>query len=241
VPDMNEQSTPDSVGRRIWIPGAATAANIAAGFASMLMAAEGRFDAAAYLLVLAMLLDALDGRLARWLRATSVFGKHLDSFSDVLSFGAAPAFLIYLASMRTLQGWGLAAALIYLLAGVFRLARYNITASAHDKGRRTQGMPIPIAASYLVAAVLLRDSLLPLAAVIIVVGMGVLMTSRWPMPELRGRSLVTWMLLVGLANYMLFLARPSWGTFAWWTAWNALILIASLAEDRRTARLFPQP
>ena len=74
--------------RRIWLPSILTAASIAAGFLSMIVAAAGRFDAAVYLLVLAIMLDTIDGRVARWLGATSEFGRELDSISDAVSSGS---------------------------------------------------------------------------------------------------------------------------------------------------------
>ncbi len=82
----------------------------------MIVAAEGKYDLAVYLLVVAVVLDTLDGNIARWLHATSEFGQEMDSFSDALSFGAAPAFLVYHAILRdSWSPFGLTVALVYLL------------------------------------------------------------------------------------------------------------------------------
>jgi CDP-diacylglycerol--serine O-phosphatidyltransferase len=134
---------------RFLIPNAVTAANIAAGFCCLLVTAEGQYELAVYLLVVAIVLDLCDGRIARWLGATSRFGQQLDSFSDALSSGVAPAFLVYRALLRPLGSWGVAVSLVYLLAGIGRLARFNLTTDAHTKAHRTVGLPIPVACGYM--------------------------------------------------------------------------------------------
>lgn len=221
---------------RTWIPGIATAANICCGFTSIFLAAEGRFTLAVYFLVVAILLDTLDGRLARLLNATSEFGKQFDSFSDALSFGAAPAFLIQRAMLGPLGMFGYAAAAVYLLAVVLRLSRFNLAADTHGKARRTTGVPCPIGASYLMAAVLMQGRFDPIWAVALMLVMALLMVSTIRLPDLKGKSFVTVMLLVGMCNYFAVIFFPSWRTIVWWNIWNVLILIAARIEDRRLAR-----
>lgn len=221
---------------RVWIPGVATAANICCGFASMFLAAEGRFKLAVYLLVVAVLLDLLDGRLARLLNATSEFGQQFDSFSDALSFGAAPAFLIQRAVLQPLGWLGYAAAGIYLLAVVFRLTRFNLASDPHAKARRTTGLPCPIGAGYLMAAVLMMGRYKPIWAVALILVMAVLLVSRVRLPDIKGKSFVTAMLFVGMLNYFAVIFLPGWRTVLWWNIWNVLILIAARLEDRRLAR-----
>lgn len=222
---------------RTWIPGIATAANISCGFASMFLAAQERFDLAVYLLLAAIFLDMLDGLLARMLRATSEFGKQFDSFSDALSFGAAPAFLIQRALLGPLGMLGYAAATVYLLAVVFRLARFNLNSGIDGtKARWTTGMPCPIGASYLMAAVLVRDRLEPYWAAVLILAMVVLLVSRIRLPELRRRSFVSAMLLVGMCNYLAVIFFPGWGTIGWWNLWNGLILVGAWIERRRLTR-----
>jgi CDP-diacylglycerol--serine O-phosphatidyltransferase len=219
--------------RRGWIPAAFTAANIAVGFTATLLASNGRYETAVYLLVLAIFLDMMDGRLARRLRVTSLFGKQLDSFCDVLSFGAAPAFLVYQAILRPLGVLGVAVALVYLLAAVYRLARFNLFSDEHEKARRTCGLPVPIGAGYLMAATLMRDQIDPLVSVAVVLIMAVLMASRLRLPDLKGAGLVSAMLVVGIFNYLALVVWPNWYTVGWWNLWNALILLAARSEDRR--------
>lgn len=218
---------------RILAPNVVTAANIASGFAAMLVAAEGRFDLAVHLLVLAIVLDLCDGMVARALGATSEFGQEMDSFSDALSFGAAPAFLLYLALLKPLGVWGIVVAVIYLLCGVLRLTRFVLTTDAHAKSRRTDGVPIPVAASYIMAMTLMRDEIAPVAAVVVALAMAVLMVSHVKLPNLKGRSVVTLMMLVGIGNYLMVVFNPSWGAIIWWNVWNVCILVVAAARERR--------
>lgn len=223
---------------RSWIPGAVTAANIAVGFVAMLLVVEQKYDRAVYLLVLAVILDMLDGKLARWLHATSQFGKHLDSFCDVSSFGVAPALLIYHAALRPLGAFGVAVALVYLLAGVYRLARFNLVSDAHRKSRQTLGVPIPIGAGYLMTLTLMRDRIPAFVAVAVILLLALSMVSRWRLPSLSGVNTVTGMLLVGACNYLAVVAWPNWYTVGWWSIWNvAILLVARSAERRATVEL----
>jgi len=218
---------------RLLAPNGVTAANISCGFISLIMAAEQRFDMAVYLLVLAIFLDTLDGNIARWLGATSEFGQEMDSFSDALSFGAAPAFLVYEAVLRQFQPLGLAVALVYLLCAVLRLTRFNLITDAHIKDPRTVGLPVPVAASYLMAAVLLREQLPKAWVALLVMLFAGLMVSRLRLPNLKGRNIVTVMLFIGIINYLVFVARPGWKTVSWWAGWNMLIIFAAWIQDRR--------
>ena len=217
---------------RSWLPNLAPAANISVGFAAIQLAADSRFDFAVYLLLLGIFLDMVDGRLARWFKATSALGQQLDSFCDMVTFGIAPAFLLYRAMLYQAGAVGFAVALFYLLSGVFRLARFNLLTDAHGKEKRTLGVPIPIAASYLMAAVLLREVLPPWAAAAVALIVSLAMASRWRLPDLTGRGLVSALLLVGLFNYVWFVAQPNWYTAIWWNVWNTVILLAAKREDR---------
>jgi len=197
------------------------------------MAADQRFEMAVYLLVLAIFLDTVDGNIARWLGATSEFGQEMDSFSDALSFGAAPAFIVYEAVLKNFQPLGLAVALVYLLCAVFRLTRFNLTTDAHTKAPRTNGVPVPVAASYLMAAVLMRDHIPRSWVVLLVLLFAGLMVSRLRLPNLKGRNVVTAMIFIAIVNYLVFVANPNWKTGGWWAGWNFLILLSAWIQDRR--------
>ncbi len=218
---------------RWWAPNLITAANISAGFLSMLAASEGQFRGAVYLLMLAVLLDLFDGKVARRLKVTSEFGQEMDSFSDAVSFCAAPAFLAHAAILRPLGSTGVIVALAYLLAGVLRLARFNLTTDAHSKARSTTGVPTPVGAGYVMALVLMRDQIPVAVAALVVLILAALMVSRLPLPEFRGKSSVTLALLVGIFNYFAVVAWPNWYTVGWWNFWNVVILLVAKSEDRR--------
>lgn len=224
---------------RLLAPGLLTAANMTVGFLAILAAAEGRFELAVYLLLLAIFLDMLDGRVARWLKATTKFGQEADSFSDALSFCAAPAFLIYQAMLRPLGAAGIALSMTYLLAGTGRLARFNLTSAVHSKSRRTLGVPTPIAASYVMALVLMRDQIGMMTAGVVILVMALLMVSRFRLPELGGRGPVTYALLVGLINYFAVVIWPNWYTVGWWNLWNACILVLSRHDERSLEEIEP--
>jgi len=220
---------------RYLAPNGVTAANISCGFISMIVAADGKYDLAVYLLVVAVVLDTLDGNIARWLHATSEFGQEMDSFSDALSFGAAPAFLVYQAILKGMEPVGLPVALVYLLCAVLRLTRFNLSSDAHEKERRTVGVPVPVAASYLMVATLMRDQVRPSHVALLVLLFAGLMVSRLQLPNLKGRNMVTLMLMVGIVNYLAVVFRPGWWTIIWWNVWNVLILAAAWFRERRLA------
>lgn len=218
---------------RAWIPNAVTGTAIALGFMSFVLAAQGEFDRAVYVLWVSILLDMLDGKVARFLKATSGFGQQLDSLADVLNFGAAPAFLLYAAQLHELGVAGLATAVIYLLAGTYRLARYNVCSDAHSKTRCTVGLPIPIAAAFLLAAVLIRRDLDAVWSGVVVISMVGFMVSRWRLPTLTGTDLVSMLLVLNLINYAVLVVNPSLTTAAWWFAWMLISALAASVRDRR--------
>lgn len=219
--------------RLLFVPNAVTAANIVVGFIAMLAAADGRFRLAVILLTVAILLDLADGRVARMLNATSKFGQEMDSLSDSLSFCAAPAFLVHQAILRPLEGVGVFVAVSFVLAGVYRLARFNLTTNEHEKASRTTGVPTPIAAGYMMAMVLMRDQVPVPAAATIVLIFAMLMLSHWRLPEVQSKGWLGLAFGIGLLNYCALVAWPSWYTVGWWNVWNIVILLIAA----RTARL----
>jgi CDP-diacylglycerol--serine O-phosphatidyltransferase len=218
---------------RLLAPNAVTAANIASGFSSMLAAADGRYELAVYLLLLAMTLDISDGLVARMLDATSEFGQEMDSFSDALSFGVAPAFLLQRAVLEPLGLFGIVVSVVYVLCGILRLTRFVLTTGAHDKTLRTDGVPIPVAAGYVMATVLMRDEIPPMVAAGVALLFAVLMISHWRLPNLTGRTVVTVLMLVGIVNYFALVFRPGWPTVVWWNVWNVVILVVARVQERR--------
>lgn len=218
------------------IPNAVTLANIALGFLGIVSSAQGNFQRAIMFLFAGALCDLADGRLARALGASSHFGKELDSLSDMVSFGVAPAVLAYLAVLAPLGVGGLVIALIFPLAGAVRLARYNIDTS--DGSDQTfQGLPIPIAAGYVWSFVLMRGALsgwLVAAGVLLI---SALMVSTVKIPKFRRGGLPVGLMFLGLGAFILFLARPSPLTWHLWNTLNlVLVALNYVVLRKRTAR-----
>lgn len=130
------------------IPNLFTLGNLFLGMLAMMFALDGRFSLAAIMVIVAMLLDGLDGRVARALNCPSEFGKQLDSLSDIISFGVAPALIMYLISFHDLPQTGLVWIItaIFPMCGALRLARFNV-----QKGIPGYfiGLPIPAAGGVL--------------------------------------------------------------------------------------------
>lgn len=115
------------------------------GFLSILSASEGNFNYAAWLIFIAAAFDALDGMLARLTNSASELGVELDSLSDIVSFGAAPSFLLYKTYFYSMGTWGIIISALPLIAGGFRLARFNIQVVGFSKSFFL-GLPIPSSA-----------------------------------------------------------------------------------------------
>lgn len=128
------------------LPNSFTAAALFCGFYAIVMAMSGRYDSAATAIFAAMVLDSLDGRVARMTNTQSEFGAQFDSLADMVSFGAAPALIIYEWSLRGLGKLGWLAAFVYCAGGALRLARFNTNVAVIDK-RYFQGLPSPAAAA----------------------------------------------------------------------------------------------
>ncbi len=128
------------------LPNLFTLAALFGGFYAIVMAINGRFDLAAVGVFCAMVLDSLDGRVARMTNTQSAFGEQMDSLSDMVSFGAAPALISYVWALKELGRWGWFAAFVYCACAALRLARFNVNTAVVDK-RYFQGLPSPAAAA----------------------------------------------------------------------------------------------
>jgi CDP-diacylglycerol---serine O-phosphatidyltransferase len=128
------------------LPNLFTLAALFGGFYAVVMAMNGRFDQAAVGVFCAMVLDSLDGRVARMTNTQSAFGEQMDSLSDMVSFGAAPALIAYEWGLKGLGRWGWIAAFVYCACAALRLARFNVNTAVVDK-RYFQGLPSPAAAA----------------------------------------------------------------------------------------------
>jgi CDP-diacylglycerol---serine O-phosphatidyltransferase len=159
LPD-DDDDTPKVPRRRrkgIYIlPNLFTLAALFGGFYAVVMAMNGRFEQAAIGIFCAMVLDSLDGRVARMTNTQSAFGEQMDSLSDMVSFGAAPALIVYEWALKGLGKMGWIAAFVYCACAALRLARFNTNIGVVDK-RYFQGMPSPAAAALLTGFIWVVD------------------------------------------------------------------------------------
>jgi len=146
--DEFDKPKPLSLRRRgiYLLPNLLTTGALFAGFYAIVQAMNGKFEHAAVAIFIAMVLDGLDGRVARLTRTQSEFGAEYDSLSDMVSFGVAPALVTYEWALKGLGKWGWFAAFIYCAATALRLARFNTNIGVVDK-RFFQGLPSPAAAA----------------------------------------------------------------------------------------------
>ena len=178
----------NKIERKYILPNAITATNMLLGFLSITMSIKGNFNLAAWLILLAMVFDALDGLTARKLDAFSEFGKEFDSFCDSVSFGMAPGILIFSILSTTADNFPkeliTPLAFIYALAGVVRLVKFNVVTTASSCKDDFSGMPIPNGANLVVSYFLFAEAIglgvNPKILSVIALGSSVLMISTIP-------------------------------------------------------------
>ena len=139
------------------LPNLFTLAALFGGFYAIVMAMNSQFEQAAIGVFCAMVLDSLDGRVARMTNTQSTFGEQMDSLSDMVSFGAAPALIVYEWALTGLDKLGWIAAFVYCSCAALRLARFNTNLTVVDK-RFFQGLPSPAAAALVVGFIWLMDN-----------------------------------------------------------------------------------
>ena len=140
------------------LPNLMTTANLFCGFFSVILSMKGEFKYAAIAVVIAAVFDQLDGRLARLTHATSKFGAEYDSLCDLVSFGMAPALLMYLWALNPYGRFGMMACFLFVACGALRLARFNVQINVVEKNF-FQGLPIPMAAGIVTSSYLAFDDL----------------------------------------------------------------------------------
>jgi CDP-diacylglycerol---serine O-phosphatidyltransferase len=136
------------------LPNLFTTAGLFSGFYSIIASMQGHFEVAAISILVAAVLDALDGRIARMTNTTSKFGAEYDSLSDVIAFGVAPAIMAYTWSLFAFGRWGWLVSFLFVACGALRLARFNIQIGIIDS-RVFNGLPIPGAAAVVATGVLI--------------------------------------------------------------------------------------
>ena len=135
----------DKKNARMILPNMLTLIGVCIGLTSIRFALDGRFELAIIAILFAALIDGLDGRIARLIRGTSKVGKELDSLTDMISFGVAPAFIMYFWKLNTLGRFGWLLCLVYVICVALRLARFNINSNQEPSWRDNffEGVPSP--------------------------------------------------------------------------------------------------
>jgi len=216
---MEQESLPKSRRRGIYLlPNLLTTAALFAGYYAIVMAIHGRFEVAAIAIYVAMLLDGLDGRVARLTATQSAFGAEYDSLSDMVSFGLAPSLVVYQWSLQGLGKLGWLAAFVYAAGTALRLARFNTQLATADR-RYFRGLPSPAAAAAVSGLVWvgtdfgLAGSDLSYAAFAITIAAGVLMVSNlrynsFKEIDLKGKIPFVTVLLIVLAFVFVSINPP---------------------------------
>lgn len=235
---------------RALAPNAVTVLALGVGLTGARFAFAERWDLAVICIVIAAILDALDGRIARLLNAQTRFGAELDSLSDVIAFGVSPALIIYLWSLQDLRGLGWIVALAHAVCAALRLARFNASIDLVDQPHKSAGyftgIPAPAGAGLLLLPIYLELWLgnvarLPPVAIAIWAGLvASLMISNvatysWGSIRLRPSYRLAALLGVGLIGAAL-LSEP-WATLAITALIYAIVIPFSILSFRRIRRL----
>ena len=144
-PKNNFKVVANKKSARVILPNMLTLIGVCIGLTSIRFALDGRFEFAIVAIILAALIDGLDGRIARLIKGTSKVGKELDSLTDMISFGVAPAFIMYFWKLNTLGRFGWLVCLIYVICVALRLARFNVNSEQVPSWRDNffEGVPSP--------------------------------------------------------------------------------------------------
>ena len=143
-PKNNLKIIADKKNTRVILPNMLTLIGVCIGLTSIRFALDARFELAVVAIIFAALIDGLDGRIARLIKGTSKVGKELDSLTDVISFGVAPAFIMFFWNLNTLGRFGWLLCLVYVVCVALRLARFNIQSNdEYWKDNFFEGVPSP--------------------------------------------------------------------------------------------------
>ncbi len=197
---------------RYLLPNILTLGGVCLGISSIKFSIDGNFNLAVTLILLASILDALDGRIARLIKGTSDFGKELDSLTDFVSFGIAPVFILYFWELNNYGKLGWAICLIYSVCCVLRLARFNLTKiEDHDEWKNNffEGVPSPAGGLLILTPLIFELSALSLNIDVrsltpfLTVLIALLLVSKIPTPSLKkitisSKATIFLLLVVGL-------------------------------------------
>jgi CDP-diacylglycerol---serine O-phosphatidyltransferase len=225
------------------IPNILTLLALCAGMTAIRFALQDKFEYSAIAIMIAGLIDGIDGRVARFLKATSELGAQLDSLSDFVSFGIAPAILLYVWTLSRLQGFGWALAVIFAVCCALRLARFNVHLGIEPPAFASNffvGVPAPAAAGLAILPMILafqqEDDFpfrSPYLVAAVLAGVSALMVSRVPTYSFkRFRVRRDWVLptLLVVGALAAFITTEPWAT----VAMIALLYLASIPASYRS-------
>lgn len=224
------------------LPNLFTTAALFSGFFAITAAFNQQFETAAIAIFIAMVLDGLDGRVARLTNTQSAFGAEYDSMADMISFGAAPALVLYIWTLSSLGKLGWIAAFVHTAGAALRLARFNTQIATADK-RYFQGLPSPAAAAILAGLVWvvtiynIQSEFLAYIATGFAIATGLLMVSNFRYYSfkdinLRGRVSFMWAILIVLLFALAF-TNPPVVLFSIFTLYAISGLVLTLGRKRR--------
>lgn len=235
------------------LPNAFTASSIFCGFFAIITCTANASPDAVYKAALAifygMLLDMSDGRVARLTKTQSEFGREFDSLADVITFGIAPAVLVYRWGLDALGRWGMFISFLFAVSGAIRLARFNVLAIRDPvgSGKHFVGVPIPLAAAALVSLAMVHhqmglDTVSTQTLVVLVIMLSYLMVSTvryrtFKDLKLNRRSGVILLSLLGLVIYFSIVTRPSVVMMVFVWGYIAVGMVEEVVFFRRRRRL----
>ena len=234
------------------LPNLFTTANLFCGFYSAIASMKGMYEIAAVAILIAVVLDSLDGRIARMTHTTSRFGGEYDSLCDLVTFGVAPSLLVYNWSLLAYGKWGWLAAFLFCVCGALRLARFNVQIGVIDS-RVFNGLPIPGAAAVLATGVLLfyylggEGRFSNLSVMIVVIAHSLFMVSSikyYSFKDLNFFSrkpfmsfvLIVLILVIVIAEPQIMMFTFAFGYSLSGPVWAVYRLVHKLVRDIRTKR-----
>jgi CDP-diacylglycerol--serine O-phosphatidyltransferase len=204
------------------LPSLLTTGNLFCGFLALILTAEARYVEAAVAIFVAMVMDVLDGKVARLTQTTTQFGVEFDSLADVVSFCVAPAFMLYTVALGPLGRAAWLGAFLFVICGALRLARFNVHSGAGDR-RYFVGLPTPAAAGIVASVVLLlgNDEIGRWLGAVIAAGtygVAILMVSTFRYYSFKeidfARRRPTGVLLLVVLGVLIVATHPQWFLFA---------------------------
>jgi CDP-diacylglycerol---serine O-phosphatidyltransferase len=231
------------------IPSLFTTGNLICGFFSLISTFNGEYFQAALFIIFANILDGLDGMVARVTKTTSQFGVELDSLADLVSFGIAPAVLVYYWALVPWGTWGWLAACLYAVCGALRLARFNVQVKNVEKSHFV-GLPIPAAAEMIVATIVMYYFLggegaahKQIILLLVIYALAALMVSNIRYVSFKQfalkRKYPDWLLLSAILFIIVCIAAPQimfFSSFLLYTLSGPLLWLLTYYKRRREKR-----